>query len=173
MKKGFFLLMIFSFVLLSLNAADMSANSHENYISKNEAVAIAYKHAGVKADDVTICKVGVEREKGRIVYEVEFISDSIEYEFDIDAISGKIIGLEGDLAQGPAAPHIGFIGVDKAISIALNHAGIRPNASIQYSRIKLERDDGLIIYELNFFHNNKKYEYEIDAITGKVLEAEY
>lgn len=173
MKRIVLLLMLLGFVALSLEAADISANRHGNYIAKNEAVAIAYKHAGVKADDVTICKVRVEREKGRIVYEVEFISDGIEYEFDIDAISGKILGLEGDLAQGPVAPHVGFIGVDRARSIALDHAGIKPNAPIMYSKIKMERDDGLIIYELDFFYNNRKYEYEIDAITGKVLEADY
>ena len=168
----FIALSLLTFVGANAVAAQQG-QKHSTYISKNQAVHEAYRHAGVKADDVAICKTKIEKEKGRIFYNVEFIAGKVEYEFDIDATTGKILGLDGELAQGSAAPHKGFIGVAKAKSIALDYAGIRPDSPIEHQKIELDRDDGLVVYEVNFFYNGKKYEYEIDAVTGKVLEAEF
>ncbi len=34
----------------------------------------------------------------------------------------------------------------------------------------LERDDGKMIYEVEFEVGNKEYDYDIDAISGKILD---
>lgn len=152
--------------------ADKHDANYVKYIPKNKAVRIAYEQAGVNADDVAICKAKIDREKSGPVYEIEFIVGETEYEFDIDAITGAVVGMEADQAQGPKGPYNGFIGVEQAKSIVLNHAGIKPDSKIDYMKSELDRDDGLIIYEIDFFYNGKKYEYELDAVTGKVLEFE-
>lgn len=151
--------------------ADKNDANYVKYIPKNRAVRIAYELAGVNADEVAICKAKIDKDKSSPVYEIEFIVDGTEYEIDIDALTGSVVGMEADQAQGPRGPYNGFIGVEKAKSIALNCAGIKPASNVRYEEIKLGRDDGLIVYELEFLHNGKKYEYEIEAITGKVLEA--
>ena len=39
-------------------------------------------------------KVEKDRENGRTIYEVEFTADGYEYEYEIDASSGKILKKE-------------------------------------------------------------------------------
>ena len=63
-----------------------------------------------------------------------------------------------------------YIGEDAAKSAALEHAGLAEN-QIAGPRVKLERDDGRAEYEVEFYHGNAEYDYEIDALTGEILSA--
>lgn len=72
-------------------------------------------------------------------------------------------------SSGSSQPSSDYIGVDKAKSIALNHAGLKA-ASVTFTKAKLDRDDGRMIYEIEFFNGYTEYEYEIDAISGKILD---
>ena len=154
------------------NADNKNDANYVKFIPKNKAVKIAYEQAGVEADDVSICRAKIDRKKTGPVYEIEFIVGDTEYEIDIDAVSGSVVGMEADFAQIPNELNKGFIGVAKAKTIALNYAGIKPEASVNFMKVELDRDDGLIVYELDFTCNGRKYEYEIDAVTGKLLKAE-
>ena len=60
------------------------------------------------------------------------------------------------------------ISSEKAKSIALAHAKIDKN-NVTFTKIKLDKEDGRLVYEIDFFSGNRKYEYEIDANTGTVL----
>ncbi|WP_314874899.1 PepSY domain-containing protein [Stomatobaculum longum] len=64
----------------------------------------------------------------------------------------------------------GFIGVDRAKSIALGHAGVSAS-SVAFSKAKLDDDDGRGVYEIEFYVGNTEYDYEIDAHSGAILEA--
>ena len=39
-------------------------------------------------------------------------------------------------------------------------------------RVELDRDDGYVLYEIEFRVGYTEYEYKIDAYTGAVLQAE-
>ncbi len=60
-------------------------------ITKDEALNIAYKAAGVKAAQVTRSKCVLDRDDGRAVYEIEFETASKEYDYEIDAKTGKVL----------------------------------------------------------------------------------
>lgn len=64
-----------------------------------------------------------------------------------------------------------YIGVEKAKSIALNHAGIS-EAEAKFLEIELDRDDYIKKYEISFRCGDFEYDYEINAETGKVISAE-
>ena len=66
-------------------------------------------------------------------------------------------------------PSSSYIGVDKAKSIALKDAGLSAS-SVTFTKAKLDRDDGLRVYEIEFFTSSKEYEYEINAATGKIID---
>ena len=69
----------------------------------------------------------------------------------------------------PAAPSI--IGVGEAKSIALDAAGVSSGSAV-FSKAKLERDDGRQIYDIEFYVAGvAEYEYEIDALTGDIIDA--
>ena len=62
-----------------------------------------------------------------------------------------------------------YIGADKARSIALEDAGLKV-ADATFTAAKLDRDDGRYVYEIDFYTADKEYDYEIDAISGKILD---
>lgn len=64
-----------------------------------------------------------------------------------------------------------YIGSKNALQIALTHAKIT-ESQVDNIEIERERENGIMIYEVEFTYNGKEYEYEIDACTGKILELE-
>ena len=65
----------------------------------------------------------------------------------------------------------GFIGIDRAKEIALNHAG-KSSSFVSFSKVKLDDDDGEVVYEIEFYIGSIEYDYEIDAYSGTILEYE-
>ncbi len=69
-------------------------SKQEEYISADKAKAIAYEHASVKAADVKFAKAELDRDDLIAHYEVEFVAGNFEYEYEINAESGKVIASE-------------------------------------------------------------------------------
>ena len=66
-------------------------------ISQDEALAAALKHAGLKKEQLDfVKKVEPDWEHGRKVYEISFYQGGFEYEFDVDAETGKILKFDKD-----------------------------------------------------------------------------
>ena len=61
----------------------------------------------------------------------------------------------------------GLIGLEKAKEIVLSQLGL---TEADFTEREYELDDG--VYELEFTANGVEYEYEVNAFTGKVLEAD-
>lgn len=152
-----------------IERAEKSEISEHKFLNKNQATAIAYNHAGVSADSVTYCKVEMEQKKSGLIYEIEFIAGSADYEYEIDAATGNIIEGECEEAQSHNDASKGFIGTEKAKEIAFSTKGIKPS-EVSVVDVELGREDGMIIYEVEFHHNGKKYEVEIDAISGAIVD---
>ena len=70
--------------------------NYAQYITAQSAKQIALNHAGLNADRVTFTKAKLTTEDGIRVYEVEFIADDYEYEYEIDAKTGRIIEFSVD-----------------------------------------------------------------------------
>ena len=56
-----------------------------------------------------------------------------------------------------------------AKSTALKDAGLEAS-QVQFTKEKLDTDDGVQKYEIEFNYNGYEYEYDIDAKTGTILE---
>ncbi len=64
----------------------------------------------------------------------------------------------------------GYIGEAKAKQIAMNHAGVsNPN----FVQAKLDYEDGVVVYDVEFYSGNKEYDYEINATTGAIVSYDY
>ena len=68
----------------------------ETYIGRAKAKAIALADAGLAAGDVTFNRVDMDRDDGRLEYELEFRSGRTEYEYTIDATTGAVLDAEVD-----------------------------------------------------------------------------
>lgn len=63
-------------------------------ISTDDAKTAALNHAGLTTAQVTHLKAELDREGGKLVYEIEFKSGGHEYEYVIDAATGAVIKSE-------------------------------------------------------------------------------
>lgn len=64
-----------------------------------------------------------------------------------------------------------YIGNAKAESIALAHAGLQRN-QVRDFECKLDKENGVLVYEVDFNYGGYEYEYEIDAYTGGILNVD-
>lgn len=81
------------------NNTNSGNQSADTKISKDEAKAKALKHAGVEEKDIKGFDIDIDRENGKTIYEIDFMSGNTEYSYDIDANSGDIIESDRDLAD--------------------------------------------------------------------------
>lgn len=160
------------------NTGNTAANS---YIGEEAAQEAALSHAGVKSEDTVYIHSWLEYDDGRPEhYEVEFVSGNIEYDYEIDLYTGAVLKSEMDSFdhhhdhnhnQRTGTVLTDYISEEDALDTALSHAGVtRDNAS--KVKVKLDREDGRAIYEVEFEAGRTEYEYEIDAVDKTVLKAE-
>ena len=160
-----------------LSGSFMSFAANNSYIGVEKAKAIALKDAGVS--NVTFVKVKLDTEDGVKVYDVEFYKGNVEYDYEIDAKTGKILEKDTDIENytiptkqtknnnAKNTTNNAYIGVEKAKSIALKDAGV---SNVTFVKAKLDTEDGVTVYDVEFYKGNVEYDYEIDAKTGKILE---
>lgn len=132
-------------------------------ISQQEAEQIALK----KVPGATVKKIKLEKDDGRWQYEGELITDTAEYDFEIDAATGAIVKWEQEnkTPKTTAAQAKETISAEKARSIVLAKA---PGAEIV--ELELDRDDGRMTYEGEAYKDGMEYEFELDAYTGAILK---
>ena len=75
---------------------DTTAPVMTGYLPRGDVIQIALRHAGLKQADICDLSCKLEDEDGVMIYQVEFEHGKYEYEYDIDAKSGKILDVEID-----------------------------------------------------------------------------
>lgn len=153
------------------------STSDKAYIGAERAKSIALSHASLAEAAVFDLDCELDYEYGRMVYEVDFDANGAEYEYEIDAKSGDILLFEiernGTKQQGGSMTQesAGYIGGEKAKSIALSNAGLTA-ASVTGLISELDSDDGAAVYEVEFIYGGYEYEYKIDAKSGAIIESD-
>lgn len=149
-------------------------------IADTKAQEIAYADAGVKANQVTLKKCKLDEDDGIWVYDVEFKVDKDEYDYEIDAVSGKILQREIELYQAPVKTEPSKTETDKtdtpkllaeakALSLIYQDAGVKER-NVTLIKCELGQDDGVWTYDVEFKVDKDEYDYEINAATGAILE---
>ena len=160
------------------------------FISENEVKDIVADNMSVNSGDLYFESIDLEMDKN--VYEVEVSYQNREYEYRIDAKSGKIISTDfnttdsitndnssnnnnnsnnsntnGSNNNGNNAT-TASIPLDEAKNIALTHANLTEDA-VSLLRTEQEYDDGVLVYEIDFTSGDYEYDYKINANTGEVV----
>ena len=150
-------------------------------IGKDAAAYAAEQYAGTTALDSVTAEVDSELDESPAHYEVELHTAWGEFEYLVDAYTGKVFSGQKDLLAAvstpnattkPTAPSDGAdSGHAKAKSSALNHAGLSENQAYDMD-IELDDEDGTLVYEVEFKSGGMEYSYEINAATGAILKHE-
>ena len=218
-------------------------------MDRSEAMEHALSDAGLALADVTLTRQELQRDGGRNCYEIEFVSETHVYEYEIDAATGEVRGVsihalgtegatasasqgqtgmgqpdaengqpepsgqpeasgqqsqaeggrpeasgqqpgtaegqsqsEGDQpeASGQQPPTAGQTNpqsrpagavetIDAAKAAALADAGLA-ESDVTFTKEKLDWDEGIAVYDIEFLTADTEYDYEIDAATGAVLD---
>lgn len=164
------------------------SNNTAGDIGIEKANEIAISHAGLSSGSVSFVKAKIDTEDGVKVYDIEFYSGNVEYDYEINAATGAIVSFDQDIENyeiptQPAAPTqaatqpqtaaptqaaSSVISVDKAKQIALSHAGV---SGASFKKVKLDTDDGVRVYEIEFKVGNVEYDYDIDASSGAIISS--
>lgn len=172
-------------------AADQTAK-----ISMEQAQTAALDAANIAAADADISSATLSEVAGVTCYKVEFTSGDHTYAYSISAENGEV--LEASYRDKNAAPadstqtdtpasgatttpaqitpststSTGAVDEAKAQEIALAHAGVNA-ADATITKSKLDYDDGRQVYELEWYANGAKYDYEVAVATGEIVNSGY
>ncbi|CVI69711.1 Peptidase propeptide and YPEB domain protein [Clostridiales bacterium CHKCI001] len=79
------------------------------------------------------------------------------------------VSSSADAAQGAVS---GEITEEEAKAIAFQNAQVIPE-EVTAIRVKRDIDDGIPVYDVEFYVQNKEYDYEIQAADGAILSVDY
>ncbi len=168
------------------NAVSQSATAKKT--SLEEAIEIALKNADIAREDARFTKTSIDSDDVIPHYEIEFVADGKEYDYDIAVNDGKILEADKEkeddisfyyepLSKESAVPatkaetkaNNGYVSVDEAKRIALNAAGIN-EADAEFKKANFDTDDRIAHYDIEFYSDGYEYDYEISAADGKILD---
>ena len=66
-------------------------------VTEDQALEIALKHAGVAKADASLIQVKPDVDDGMEQFDVEFHAGGTEYNYDIDAKTGRVVDYEADI----------------------------------------------------------------------------
>lgn len=84
----------------------------------------------------------------------------------ISAAALSLLVLVGCSKDGMA----GYIGTAEAKNVALENAGLTAS-QVKFTDVELDDKNGTHYYQVEFTADGKEYEYDIDALTGAIIES--
>ena len=129
---------------------------------RNDTAKYEYEIDGITAEVLEYSMQVVEKAKAPETESRSAQPESSGSANEKPAASGSTTG-----STAAAAPD--YIGVEKAKSIALENSGVKASEAT-FTTAELDRDDGRYVYEIDFHTADREYDYEIDAVSGKILD---
>lgn len=167
-------------------------------ISMEQAQTAALEAANIGAAEADVSSTTLSEVAGVTCYKMEFTSGDHAYAYSINAENGEV--LEASYRDKNAAPadstqtdiptsgatttpaqtapstntntSTGAVDEAKAQEIALAHAGVKA-ADATITKSRLDYDDGRQVYEIEWYANGAKYDYEIAVATGEIVNSGY
>lgn len=194
-KTAVIIICVVAVILAVVIAAGMIV-IRNSLISRSDAKEIALADAGLHESDVSALRARLEFDDGRFEYEVSFYNDGVEYDYLIQARDGDIIerDIEGngrtfqpsgssgqpdssEPVQDNASSVTGpdqeaasqTISLDEAKAMVLSDAGVSETKAA-FTKEKTDYDNGIQVYDIEFYTSDAEYEYEINVSDGTIYE---
>ena len=81
----------------------LAGNTQSTDIGESAAKEIAFTDAGISAEQVQYLWSKMDYDDGKAVYDVEFVVNGVEYDYEIDAVSGTILSVDQEADNYRAA----------------------------------------------------------------------
>ena len=156
---------------------------YPDYIGKScdevlKDLIVEIHEAGFFVDDIDGNKKNIvlQLEPGSVLPSDDFLADmsaSTQEAVKGLSLSSGIVTIDDDdydpayAKDGKPSP---YITLEKAQEIALTQANVNASDAV-FDDKEFDHDDGTPVFELEFTANGNEYEYDIHAVTGKVMKA--
>ena len=167
-----------------MQAGASSSASDTSDISMQQAAEVALQDAGFSSSEVESLSGNLDSDDEVRHYDVRFVSQGMEYDYEIKASDGTILEKDREAvethsssqnvslpAESSTMTDSDFISIDEAKSIALQVSGVDASNAV-FTEAELNVDVGVHIYEIEFISGDMEYSFEINAMTGSVAEWE-
>ena len=104
------------------------------------------------------------------LYSFEELSKLSINELNLLSATGTLADSSDNIDSTGKASTKAYIGEDKALETALNHANVDKSSALQI-KTELDFEDGTMVYEVEFKYNGYEYDYEINATTGDIIKS--
>ena len=163
-------------------------------IDLDTAKAAAIEAAGFTAEEVSFLSAELDKRNGIEYYDIDFRADGKEYDYDVDALTGMIIGSESPEVAKKSADAVPLkatevpveeltakleentpnnadttskeISESEAKKIALAQVPEAKESDIR--EFEVDYDDGRLEYEGSIYYGEMEYEFEIDGYSGAI-----
>ena len=137
-------------------------------IDRDAALRLAFENAGVRKEDAYNVQVERERENDISIFQVEFETEYGDYDFEIAAADGRIVGADYEVDEEWLDKLGGSpVSLEEARRIIQSKV---PGSDAADIRIWEESGDGRGRFEGELLHEGIQYEFEIDPKTGVVFD---
>lgn len=156
---------------------DPSQSTPTGGVTLEQAKQTALQHAGKTASQVQFVKAQQDWENGKKVYEIEFIVNTgtgyTEYDYEIDAATGKIVSYDYDAENYTPTQN-----TNTNVNVKISEATAKQTAlsrvpgatAANLYKFELDFDDGRWEYEGEIRYGTMEYDFTIDANTGAIIE---
>lgn len=171
-----------AFSVMQVGASSNASDTSD--ISMQQATEVALQDAGFTSSEVESLSGNLDSDDEVRHYDVSFVSQGMEYDYEIKASDGTILEKDREAvethsssqnvslpAESSTMTDSDFISIDEAKSIALQVSGVDASNAV-FTEAELNVDDGVHIYEIEFISGDMEYSFEINAMTGSVAEWE-
>lgn len=143
----------------------------ENLITKKETVSEKDTDTKKETDTEKVIEVAnkTEEPKAEVVKHTEKVTEAVKPAEKVTEAVTKVN--KPDKPAEATTSSTAVISRDKAKSVALNLAGLKA-ADVRELEIELDKEKGVLVYEVSFESGKYDYEYHIDAVTGSVKFSE-
>ena len=140
-----------------------TATPPDGLITADQALQIALDYLGIQ--NVENPEIEVDRDTNHPYYDISFIYDGHEYEFEIGLYKDEgILNWEKTELESPPSPPDGRFTEEQALQVVLDYLGIT-----EVENLEIELDAEESYYDITFDFMGKAFEFEISLYGGRIL----
>lgn len=158
-------------IITNQNPSNNGSTSNQNQISLEEAKKIVLKDINKEEKEVTFIEQKEDRDNGIFIYKITFYTSEKEYEFEVKKENGEIIEKEMEL-RNKVIGGTKNLKPEEAKDIVLKSVGLKDN-EVVVQKIELEKEINYNAYEIEFYKDNKEYDFEVDVSSGTILKSSW
>ena len=193
MKKRIIILTALTLTGLLL-AGCAASPTQVSRIDLETAKAAAIEAAGLTSEEVSFLSAELDKRNGIEYYDIDFRADGKEYDYDIDALTGMVIGSESPEVAKKSADAVPLKATEVPVAelTAKLEENVPNNAETTSKEIsdaeakkialaqvpgakesdirefEVDYDDGRLEYEGTIYYGELEYEFEIDGYSGAI-----